>query len=155
MNSIVEVKRKSQWTSIYYMLDDNGFRPRVRIAPDFMQHGSAIFPNGLNLNRVFDRVDEAVGYAEMVDQFMDALIGDYNKSRNTENQTKGQAMANENRVEYYVGQRVLYSNSICTVCEKPMGRPAADQWSIWIMQWNRIPLCVARTNVKSLPNGQL
>lgn len=58
-------------------------------------------------------------------------------------------------MEYLLGQRVIYAGEICLTCLPPKGRPAADQWRIWIKRPVGYESCVSIDNVKPLPNGQL
>lgn len=60
-------------------------------------------------------------------------------------------MPNKN---YLIGQRVIYSNAICTICAPEKDTPPTD----WIWLYNPIreyKHAVAEHNIKPLPNGQL
>jgi hypothetical protein len=56
---------------------------------------------------------------------------------------------------FMIGQRVIYSNTICTVCKPENNDSTRDDW-IWIFNPERgYAHCAAEHNLKPLPSGQL
>jgi hypothetical protein len=72
-----KIKRESQWTAIYWDQHadrtKHGLYPYVRLVPEFMPLEAAGYPHGISMNRQFEFEQDAVKYADMVDDFMDKL----------------------------------------------------------------------------------
>lgn len=59
-------------------------------------------------------------------------------------------------MDFLIGQRVIYSNNeIVTVIDPPRSANSTFWSDIWIRRANGVDQCVARGNIKPLPNGQL
>lgn len=57
---------------------------------------------------------------------------------------------------FMVGQRVIYSKTICTICVAPDGKLAGHHvdYEPWIELPTGVKQCVSPDNIKPLPNGQ-
>ena len=58
-------------------------------------------------------------------------------------------------MEFFIGQRVIYSNrEIVTIIDVPEGK-YQGHWSQWVRKANNFEQCVSLNNLRPLPNGQM